>query len=65
MGSGDEVAENKGGETAGGEAERGKAARRDEAEKARTFWKEATPAGLKSDLRKQWVMGRLGRCEDG
>jgi hypothetical protein len=34
--------------------------RRQEAEKARELWDEASAAGLKGDRRGQWVMGRLG-----
>jgi hypothetical protein len=36
------------------------AERREEAERGRQFWQEATKAGLKGEKRKQWVMGRLG-----
>jgi hypothetical protein len=38
----------------------GRSARRDEAERAKRFWEEASQAGLRGDRRKQWVMGRLG-----
>jgi len=37
-----------------------RSARREEGDRARALWTEATKAGLKGDRRTQWVMGRLG-----
>ena len=37
-----------------------RSARRDEAQRAKQFWEEASQAGLRGDRRKQWVMGSLG-----
>lgn len=34
--------------------------RRQEAERAKEYWEQATAGGLQGDRRKQWVMGRLG-----
>ena len=38
----------------------GRSARREEAERGRALWEEASRAGLKGERRKQWVMERLG-----
>jgi hypothetical protein len=37
-----------------------RAARREERERAKEFWKEATKAGMKGDRRTRWVMRKLG-----